>query len=63
MLDFVFTTRGRLYSLLCGLYANIFDYFWKLYSIKLKVSDFIFETVTLLCFYCSLSTVVEYTSQ
>ena len=33
-------TRGRLYSLLCGLYADIFDYFWKHYSIKLKVSDF-----------------------
>ena len=32
--------EGRLYSLLCGLYADIFDYFWKIYSIKLKVSDF-----------------------
>ena len=32
--------EGRLYSLLCGLYVDIFDYFWKLYSIKLKVSDF-----------------------
>ena len=40
MLDFAFTTRGRLYSVLCGLYVDIFDYFWKLYSIKLKVSDF-----------------------
>ena len=37
MLDFVFTTR---YSLLCGLYADIFDHFWELYSVKLKVSDF-----------------------
>ena len=32
--------EGRLCSLLCGLYADIFDYFWKLYSIKLKVSGF-----------------------
>ena len=39
--DSLFTTRGPLYSLLCDLYADIFDYFWKtLLHIKLRVSDF-----------------------
>ena len=40
MLDFVFTMRERLYSLLCGSFADIFYYFWKLFSIILKVSNF-----------------------
>ena len=53
-LDFVFTTWGCLYSPLCGLYADIFDYFCKLYSIKLKVSDLSLKHLSLKQLVCCI---------